>query len=297
MSEKEYLPNVLASWLTEQPEWQLMQGRDHFFVTGKISWDFRRTANADPGWGNSLLELPALKDVSVLLIEKGPAWASHVEHAIPYPTYFHPHKDSEIFNWQDRMRSRDRVNLFAFAGASRPEFKHSIRGDLIEQCRISAFCKLLECHRGKSGCNSPATVMKLFQESVFCLQPVGDSFTRRSVFDAMVSGCIPVLFHPRTIYTEYTWHFPSNISTYSVFIPEQDIRAKTAVIEHILQMIPASQIKEMREKVIDLLPALIYAHPDNKLEKVKDAFDVALEALFKEVSTFKREKKLATQDS
>ncbi|MCO5603512.1 hypothetical protein L7F22_057663 [Adiantum nelumboides] len=279
-SVRDYLPNALAKWLSKQPEWKAMEGRDHFFVTGKISWDFRRPSDKNSAdWGNKLLELPALKDVSVLLIEKGPIEASHVEHAIPYPTYFHPHKDSEIYEWQDGMRAKKRVNLFAFAGASRPEFEHSIRGELIEQCRKSTFCKLLECTRGKSGCNSPTTVMKLFQESVFCLQPSGDSYTRRSVFDSMVSGCIPVLFHPYTVYTQYNWHLPENHSTYSVFIPENEIKSKTADIERILRLVPACQVEEMREKVISLIPSLIYAHPDHQLEKVKDAFDVAMEAL------------------
>ncbi|MCO5561175.1 hypothetical protein L7F22_014796 [Adiantum nelumboides] len=286
-SVRDYLPNALAEWLLKQPEWKAMEGRDHFFVTGKISWDFRRPSDKDSDWGNKLLELPALKDVSVLLIEKGLIEASHVEHAIPYPTYFHPHKDSEIYEWQDGMRAKKRVNLFAFAGASRPEFEHSIRGELIEQCRKSTFCKLLECTRGKSGCNSPTTVMKLFQESVFCLQPSGDSYTRRSVFDSLVSGCIPVLFHPYTVYTQYNWHLPENHSTYSVFIPENEIKAKTADIERILRRVPTRQVQEMREKVISLIPSLIYAHPDHQLERVKDAFDVAMEALLAKVRASK----------
>ncbi|KAF2298105.1 hypothetical protein GH714_014702 [Hevea brasiliensis] len=39
-------------------------------------------------------------------------------------------------------------------------------------------------------------VMRLFQNSVFCLQPPGDSYTRRSMFDSILAGCIPVFFHP-----------------------------------------------------------------------------------------------------
>ncbi|XWS09224.1 hypothetical protein CRYUN_Cryun40dG0067200 [Craigia yunnanensis] len=38
--------------------------------------------------------------------------------------------------------------------------------------------------------------MRVFQSSIFCLQPLGDSYTRRSIFDSILAGCIPVLFHP-----------------------------------------------------------------------------------------------------
>ncbi|KAG2277707.1 hypothetical protein Bca52824_060262 [Brassica carinata] len=39
------------------------------------------------------------------------------DFGIPYPTYFHPAKDSEVFEWQERMRNLDRKWLFSFAGA------------------------------------------------------------------------------------------------------------------------------------------------------------------------------------
>ncbi|KAI5059852.1 hypothetical protein GOP47_0026171 [Adiantum capillus-veneris] len=292
VSIRDHLPNALAGWLTERPEWKAMDGRDHFLVTGKMSWDFRRPMDEESGWGNNLLELPALKNVSVLLIEKDTNRASHVEHAIPYPTHFHPHKDSEVNEWQDSMRAKERVNLVAFAGANRPADslgRSSIWAELMEQCRSSEFCKLLDCNEDESGCNSPSAIMKLFQESVFCLQPIGHLYTRRSVFDSILCGCIPVLFHAHTVYTQYNWHLPQNFSSYSVFIPEEYIRAKLPVIEQYLRRFPALQVEEMREKVISLIPSLIYAHPDHQLEKVKDAFDVAMDALLLKVRASRRE--------
>ncbi|MCO5603508.1 hypothetical protein L7F22_057659 [Adiantum nelumboides] len=292
VSERDYLPNALADWLTKQPEWQAMEGRDHFLVTGKMSWDFRRPLDEENGWGNSLLELPALKNVSVLLIEKDSRRTSNVEHAIPYPTYFHPHKDSEVYEWQDSMRAKERVNLFAFAEANQPTLGQSVWRELMEQCRGSDVCKLLDCSRDEIGCNSPTAMMKLFQESVFCLQPVGDLYTQRSVFDSIVCGCIPVLFHPQTLYTQYSWHLPQNFSSYSVFIPEEYIKARLPVVEQYLGQFSASRVEEMREKVISLIPSLIYAHPDHQLEKVKDAFDVAMEALLAKVRASKRENSL-----
>ncbi|PQQ17550.1 Exostosin-like protein [Prunus yedoensis var. nudiflora] len=127
----------------------------------------------------------------------------------------------------ERMRRLKRDWLFSFAGAPRPGNPKSIRGQIIDQCRNSKVGKLLECDFGESKCHSPSSIMQMFQSSLFCLQPQGDSYTRRSAFDSMLAGCIPVFFHPGSAYTQYTWHLPKDYTKYSVFIPENDIRKGT----------------------------------------------------------------------
>ena len=47
--------------------------------------------------------------------------------------------------------------------------------------------------------------------AVFCLQPPGDMPTRKSVFDVILSGCIPVLFHPLTARYMYEWHWSPEV--------------------------------------------------------------------------------------
>ncbi|KAL9358657.1 hypothetical protein Peur_046780 [Populus x canadensis] len=53
------------------------------------------------------------------------------EFAIPYPTYFQPSSDNEVFQWQNRMQSHNRRSLFAFAGAPRPSANGSTRKEII----------------------------------------------------------------------------------------------------------------------------------------------------------------------
>ncbi|KAI4302591.1 hypothetical protein MLD38_038316 [Melastoma candidum] len=130
--------------------------------------------------------------------------------------------------------------------------------------------------------------MQMFQSSLFCLQPQGDSFTRRSAFDSMLAGCIPVFFHPGSAYTQYTWHLPKDYTKYSVFIPEGDIRKKNVSIEERLRQISPEQVKAMREEVINLIPRLIYADPRSKLETLKDAFDVAVQAVINKVTRLRK---------
>ncbi|CAL4920733.1 unnamed protein product [Urochloa decumbens] len=277
----------LVDWLMKKPEWNVMGGRDHFLVAGRITWDFRRLTEQESDWGSKLLFLPAAKNMSMLVVESSP-WNSN-DFGIPYPTYFHPAKDADVFLWQDRMRNLERPWLFSFAGAPRPGDPMSIRGQLIDQCRSSSVCKLLECDLGESKCHSPSTIMKMFQSSLFCLQPQGDSYTRRSAFDSMLAGCIPVFFHPGSAYVQYTWHLPKNYTRYSVFIPEDDIRTRNASIEERLKSIHPNVVKNMREEVINLIPRVIYADPRSKLETLKDAFDVSIEAIINKVTKLRRD--------
>lgn len=277
----------LVDWLMKRPEWKVMGGRDHFLVAGRITWDFRRLSESESDWGNKLLFLPAAKNMSMLVVESSP-WNAN-DFGIPYPTYFHPAKDADVFVWQDRMRKLERKWLFSFAGAPRPGNPKSIRGQIIDQCKKSPVGKLLECDFGESKCHSPGSIMKMFQSSLFCLQPQGDSYTRRSAFDSMLAGCIPVFFHPGSAYTQYTWHLPKNYSKYSVFIPEDDIRKKGFSIEERLKQIPPHVVTEMREEVIRLIPRLIYADPRSKLETLKDAFDVAVQAIIDKVTKLRKE--------
>nr|GEW03664.1 xyloglucan galactosyltransferase MUR3 [Tanacetum cinerariifolium] len=277
----------LVEWLQKRPEWGIMGGNDHFLVAGRITWDFRRLSEDENDWGNKLLFLPAAKNMSMLVVESSP-WNAN-DFAIPYPTYFHPSKDAEVFAWQDRMMGLDRKWLFCFAGAPRPDNPKSIRGQIIDQCKSSPVGKLLECDLGESKCHSPSSIMQMFQSSVFCLQPQGDSYTRRSAFDSMLAGCIPVFFHPGSAYTQYVWHLPKNYSKYSVFIPEDDLRKKKISIEERLSQIPQDQVKKMREEVINLIPGLIYADPRSKLDSHRDAFDVSVQAIINKVTRMRKD--------
>ncbi|PSR86404.1 Xyloglucan galactosyltransferase [Actinidia chinensis var. chinensis] len=225
--------------------------------------------------------------MSVLVVESSP-WNAN-DFGIPYPTYFHPAKDADVFLWQDRLRKLERKWLFSFAGAPRTDNPKSIQGQIIDQCKNSKVGKLLECDFGESKCHSPSSIMKMFQSSLFCLQPQGDSFTWRSAFDSMLTGCIPVFFHPGSAYTQYTWHLPKNYSKYSVFIPEDDIRKRIVSKEQRLSQISPEEVKIMREEVISLVLRLIYADLCSKLETLKDAFDVAVQTVINKVTKFRRD--------
>ncbi|PKI77250.1 hypothetical protein CRG98_002371 [Punica granatum] len=296
MSQFLWSPNIsvrdatgydLVRWVSGRPEWRRMWGRDHFFVAGRIAWDFRRQTDDTSDWGSKLMFLPESRNMTMLSVESS-VWNNDL--AIPYPAYFHPSDLSDVAEWQDRIRNQERPYLFAFAGAPRPELRFTIRGKIIEQCLNSnGKCKLLNCSPETNNCDNPVNVMSVFQKSVFCLQPRGDSYTRRSTFDSIIAGCIPVFFHPGTAYVQYLWYLPENYTRYSVYIPLGNAKEGEKIsIEERLLHIPRDKVVEMREEVVRMIPRIIYADRRDGVGAFEDAFDVAVKGILDRVERVRR---------
>ncbi|KAL6006723.1 hypothetical protein ACLOJK_032216 [Asimina triloba] len=272
---KDQLGQDLIKWLEAQPTWTRHAGRRHVFVLGKISWDFRR--NDDFAWGTNFLELPQMQNPYKLLIERQPWHANDV--GVPHPTNFHPHTDDDIGQWQSKIMRSNRRNLISFAGAARPEAVENIRSVLIQQCKSSdGYCRFFDCKTG--ACSKPQSIIKLFVESEFCLQPPGDSPTRKSVFDSLLSGCIPVLFDPFTAYYQYPWHLPEDYRRYSVFVDKEDVKAMKVNVVERLKMVTPKERAEMRRYIVnELLPGLVYGDSNTQFVKFRDAFTVSMDNL------------------
>ncbi|KAJ0240252.1 Exostosin [Hirschfeldia incana] len=272
-----------------------MSGKDHFLVTGRISRDFRRNSDNNSRWGTDLMLLPESQNLTFLTIERSPT--SHNEFAIPYPTYFHPTSAVEIRQWQDKIKLTNRTVLFSFAGAQRPSrnYKGLVRTQVIQQCKNSSTtCRFLDCDVKANICDDPISLTKHLESSVFCLQPPGDSLTRRSVFDSILAGCIPVFFSQGSAYKQYIWHIPNNSSEYSVYIPFKKLRnGGKNKIEEILRRIPNEKVVGMRENVIRLVPKIVYTKQNRRHkqdeETLEDAFDIAVKGMIKRIEATRRE--------
>ncbi|GMI71824.1 hypothetical protein like AT2G31990 [Hibiscus trionum] len=267
----------LIDWLARKPEWKRNLGKDHFLISGRIARDFRRKSNRKSEWGSNFRVLPGSENITMLTIESG---SSINDIAVPYPTYFHPSNDFQVHEWQEFVRKQNRPYLFSFAGARRRRSKQkgSIRTQIIDQCQASnKLCNFLDCDSSSNNCDHPANLINLFQTSIFCLQPPGDSLTRRSTFDSILSGCIPVFFHPGSAYTQYVWHLPKDHKKYSVLI------SGNGRINQTLLGVSKDEQMAMREEVIKLIPRILYAHPSSRLDTIQDAFDLAIKGIFKRI--------------
>ncbi|PWA50042.1 exostosin-like protein [Artemisia annua] len=269
---------MMLQWVHDQPYWKKSDGWDHFITMGRITWDFRRSSEQD--WGSRCIYLPGMRNITRLLIERN-SW-DYFDVGVPYPTGFHPSSPSDVATWQEFVRTRVRTTLFCFAGATRGLIKNDFRGLLLNQCyNSSGSCRVVDC--GGSKCsNGTSLILESFLGSDFCLQPRGDSFTRRSIFDCMIAGSVPVFFWNRTAYSQYEWFLPGRPESYSVFIDKKEVLNGKS-IKGVLENFSKDEVRKMREKVIEYIPRIVYAKPHEGLQGMKDAFDYAVEGVLNRV--------------
>ncbi|KAK9103516.1 hypothetical protein Sjap_020770 [Stephania japonica] len=279
--DRDFHSQSLLRWAQHHhPYWNRSNGWDHFITLGRITWDFRRSKDDD--WGSSFIYMNQMKNVTRLLIERNP-W-DYFDVGVPYPTGFHPRTQSDLHTWQHFVRTRRRDTLFSFAGATRGAIRNDFRGVLLRHCYDEPdACRVVDC-AGTRCANGTADIMKTFLGSDFCLQPRGDSFTRRSIFDCMLAGSIPVFFWRRTAYYQYEWFLPVEPGSYSVFIDRNEVKNGTS-IRGVLERYSREDVRRMRNKVIDCIPKLVYADADEGgIGGVKDAFDVAIDGVLRRFS-------------
>ncbi|CAL9154776.1 unnamed protein product [Musa hybrid cultivar] len=272
---------LLLRWIKEQPPWKRSNGSDHFITLGRISWDFHRSGN--DGWGGSFLNMAGMEKVTRLIIERNPSDNNDV--GVPYPTGFHPRTAAEVRQWLRFVLNRNRSTLFGFAGAPRPQVKDDFRDFLFKECKRAGKgkCRSLDWWKVRRQ-NRSAAAMRLFLDSAFCLQPKGDSYTRRSMFDCMLVGAVPVVFWRRSAYGQYEWYLPESgeerEGEWSVFIDSREVKNGTVSVKEVLEGIGEKRARKMRERVVEMIPRLLYAAAEEGLgEGMQDAFDVAVKGV------------------
>jgi hypothetical protein len=67
-----------------------------------------------------------------------------------------------------------------------------------------------------------------------------------------------VLFHRSSAYDVYTSFLPSDESSYSVFIPDQDVLSGCIDIIETLQSIPEAEVEQKRKVIAGMLPSISY---------------------------------------
>lgn len=274
-TERDWHSQKLNSWIQEQPFWKRSNGSDHFIMLGRMTWDFRRSKDED--WGSSFLNMPAMKEVLRLSVERSP-W-DELEISVPYPTGFHPRSSSDIEEWQKFVRERKRRSLFTFVGGKRKRISNDFRTLLQNHCHKEiGSCRVVDC--SKLPCNDGTwAILEAFLDSNFCLQPRGDAYTRKSMFDCLLAGSIPVFFWERSIRGQYEWFLTDKPESFSVFIDRNDVRNGTS-IRRVLEGYNPEDVSRMREKVISLIPRFVYSLSGNGVV-VDDAFDIAIEGVLK----------------
>ena len=148
-------------------------------------------------------------------------------YAAPYPSSFHWWEGIQTLPWEiSKQKEEDRDIFSLFLGSVKTSNTNSnlFRRTLYAQCQDDKSC---EWHQTAHACNgvsdrlsvfvifelivlekvvNATNQMLLFRRAKFCPAPPGDSITRKSIFDALVAGCIPVIF-ARASMSQYLWYF------------------------------------------------------------------------------------------
>jgi xyloglucan galactosyltransferase MUR3 len=271
----------LLDHMSSLPTFQRHGGHDHFLVSGVMVWNFivPPYKEGEPARLNDFLKFPELSNVSALIIERNTYSKNQI--GIPYPSYFHPQSDAEIRSWQDEVSLSERTHLFAFVGGARHKDHGAAnyRSAVISQCNSTESCLLITCNFWGAVWDAVDDILGALKRAHFCLQPPGDTWTRRAVFDAILTGCIPVFFTDLTAYQQYEWYIPERREDWSVLIGPDELYQ----IEEVLSKIPEEEVERMRKIVIGMIPQVTYGHPNATWTEVgfRDAVDTALVKLTK----------------
>lgn len=125
----------------------------------------------------------------------------------------------------------------------------------------------------------------LYSQSTFCLQPMGDSVTRKAILDALLLGCINVLFHPLQL-RHWPWHWGGWIMRATVFLDYKAVLKGQIDPIATLKATRPADIRQMQRTLAEHAHCMHYAdlaEPESNVSDVAavlgsapDAFDILL---------------------
>mmetsp|Transcript_26084 Transcript_26084/g.81206 ORF Transcript_26084/g.81206 Transcript_26084/m.81206 type:complete len:359 (-) Transcript_26084:106-1182(-) len=205
----------------------------------------------------------------------------HVPHlySIPYPANVHAIRGlATPAAWNRSAGARPAVA--SYLASPRPGPYAVIREPLSRACEAAGngACARADPHgiKSKHFCGLRGTTMAAF----FCLQPGGDSPYRKGFFDAVVSGCVPVVFSQQ-LYRVAPWHrgieaLPGVPRAHHaiVFDGRKVLDGEVDVFSELAKL-PAERVAALRRAARRAAPFQQYAVDDDFR---MDAFEIILRA-------------------
>jgi hypothetical protein len=184
--------------------------------------------------------------------------------SLPYSSSFHwTRAVGENVPWKQFTNRSTRIHYIGHA--------HGLQADL--RARLARDCKALgppKCQARTQFDNEISLLEK--QHSVFCLEPEGDSPYRKSVYDSIVSGCIPVLFS-RDTDASSPLHWGSFHAQSRVLFSEEGYVSGKTTLATLLSM-PQSDIAAMQASIAANAHRLQYSF--DEMPGGEDAVEILL---------------------
>ncbi|KAG2500736.1 hypothetical protein HYH03_001500 [Edaphochlamys debaryana] len=170
---------------------------------------------------------------------------------MPYPSYVHHYQGCDTCNLSvQAVAGLKHCDVFA-AFELRKHFQPgpwSIREQLLEQCHAKPEqCAALSAKDAGSD-SGILDLIRGMEQSWFCLQPHGDTPSRKGVYDSLLLGCIPVVFD-RYVLDTFPFADVLDPSRLVAYVPRSVVNA-TNIVDHLNRRYPPKKRQAMLAHIL-----------------------------------------------
>ncbi|PUZ54294.1 hypothetical protein GQ55_5G119400 [Panicum hallii var. hallii] len=234
-------------WVTDQPAWQRSEGRDHV-IPVHHPWSFKSVRRFVK---KAIWLLPDM-DSTGNWYKPGQVYLEK-DVILPYVPNV-DHCDSKCVSETQSKRS---ILLF-FRGRLKRNAGGKIRSKLVEELKSAEDIVIEE---GSAGAQGKAAAQDGMRKSLFCLSPAGDTPSSARLFDAIVSGCIPVIISDEL---ELPFEGILDYREIALFVSSSDALQPGWLVKHLRRM-DAKRIREMQSNLVKFSRHFLYSSPARPL--------------------------------
>ncbi|KAI4295285.1 hypothetical protein L6164_035347 [Bauhinia variegata] len=234
-------------WITDQPAWKRSGGRDHI-IPVHHPWSFKSVRRAVK---NAIWLLPDM-DSTGNWYKPGQVFLEK-DLILPYV----PNVDlcdAKCLAETNQKRS----TLLFLRGRLKRNAGGKIRSRLVAELS-GADGVIIE--EGTAGEGGKAAAQRGMRKSLYCLSPAGDTPSSARLFDAIVSGCIPVIVSDEL---ELPFEGILDYRKIAIFVSSSDA-LKPGWLLNFLKGISPARIKEMQQNLAKYSRHFLYSSPAQPL--------------------------------
>ncbi|KAI4388034.1 hypothetical protein MLD38_000410 [Melastoma candidum] len=237
----------VLKWVTDQPAWKRSEGRDHILPVHH-PWSFKSVRRY---MKKSIWLLPDM-DSTGNWYKPGQVYLEK-DLILPYV----PNVDLCDAECMRESQSK-RTTLLFFRGRLKRNAGGKIRAKLVTELTEA---KGVVIEEGTAGDSGKAAAQKGMRMSIFCLNPAGDTPSSARLFDAIVSGCIPVIVSDEL---ELPFEGILDYRKIAVFVSSIDALQPGWLLSY-LGNVSSAQISKMQDNLVQYSRHFIYSSPAQPL--------------------------------
>ncbi|KAJ9185603.1 hypothetical protein P3X46_005215 [Hevea brasiliensis] len=234
-------------WVTDQPAWKRSGGRDHILPVHH-PWSFKSVRRY---MKNAIWLLPDM-DSTGNWYKPGQVFLEK-DLILPYV----PNVDLCDAKCLSESESKRNTLLF-FRGRLKRNAGGKIRAKLVAELSGADGVVIEEGTAGEGG---KAAAQIGMRKSIFCLNPAGDTPSSARLFDAIVSGCIPVIISDEL---ELPFEGILDYRKIALFVSSSNAMQPGWLLKFLKAISPA-QIREMRRNLGQYSRHFLYSSPAQSL--------------------------------